>query len=503
MPGPLATSSEAASWRQFWGERSELRRFKDGEVREVVTWPGHTERVISEVVTAVIARHHKHCRLEGEGGAWPAELLQGDGGAATRSLLDRLTPVLYSLNTTLKVVGVTALGGGARGTKVGIDLVQEPVGKTVREVKGVAKITAKTGMAPRYVEPLNVLLSPEYSGKWPREPEALRRVRMAWLMEVGEKLEAAVPDLVTRVMEESLIVMVDSRVLALRIGKGSEECEVSSWLSGLHKSQPAWSGAARLAKRWVAAQLMSSVPDLAIEVSMAVVLCSAPLTPSSPAPAFMSWLQTLASHDWNNSPLCHPACSSNVPPRSSLPPMAVLCPHSPSPSHWTKPVTWPHLQRLVSVASNSLKANIENITEFFSASLAGYEALIHLKPLQVPTRHLSVKAVLGYPPLKSDQDIKTIPILNHDPVRILVETLTSSYGHLAKFHYDKYGGTVIAVKILEQRQEARPKLSEIGGRMLVEGKAVTNWGTVVEDWAVLGEGIVKKVEILNTDLLLS
>ena len=503
VSGPLATSSQAAVWREFWGERSELRRFQDGEVREVVSWPGDKERVITELVTAVVARHHKLCQLEREVGGWASEVLQGDGGGATRALLDRLTPVLYSLDMTLKVAGVTALGPAGRGTKVGPDLVQEPGGKTVTEEKGVARISGKTGMAPRYVEPLEVLLVPEYSGKWPKDPEALRRVRLAWLMEVGERLEAAVPGVVTRLRRETLMVMSDSLLLALQLGDRTAEGEVSSWLAGLDKSHPAWSGAARLAKRWLAAQLMSSIPDLAVEVSLAVVLTSLPLPPASPAPAFLCWLQTLATHDWNSAPLSHPTCSTNTPPRSSLPPMAVLSPHSPSPSHWTRQVTWPQLQRLVSLAANSLNANIENVREFFSTSLVGYEALIHLKPLQVPTRHLSIEAILGHPPLRSDQDIKTIPILDHDPVRILVETLSSCYGHLAKFHYDKYGGTVIAVKILDQGQEARVKLSEVGGRMLTEEKVVTNWGAVVEDWSVLGEGIVKDVEIINTDLLLN
>ena len=42
-----------------------------------------------------------------------------------------------------------------------------------------------------------------------------------------------------------------------------------------------------------------------------------------------------------------------------------------------------------------------------------------------------------------------------------------------------------------------------GGRMVSEeGKLVTNWGAVVEDWEVLGEGLVKEVEIINSDLLL-
>jgi len=507
--GPLATSPEAASWRQFWGERSELRRFQDGEVREVVTWPGDRDRVVTELVIAVVARHHKHCSLERETGGWAGEILQGDGGAGTRSLVDRITPLLYSLDLPLGVAGVTALGPAGRATKVGADLVQEPGGKTVREEGGVAKICAKTGMAPRYLQPLQLLLAPEQSGKWPRDPEALRRVRLAWLLEVGEKLEEAVPGLVSRVREETVLLMLDSRVLALKVADRPEECEISSWLAGLHQSQPAWSGAARLAKRWAASQLMSSVPELALEVSLAVVLTSSPLPPASPAPAFFSWLETLARHDWNTSPLCDPACTTNVPARSSLPPMAVLCPHSPSPSYWTRGVTWPQLQRLVSLAAlslNTLNTNKFTVKDLFSPSLSSYEALIHLRPLQVPTRHLSVEAVLSQPPLRTEEDIKTIPILDHDPVRILVETLTSCYGHLAKFYYDRYGGTVIAVKILETSdpgEESRVKLADVGGRMLVEAshRPTTNWGAVVEDWAVLGKGIVKNVEILNTDSL--
>jgi len=36
--GPPADSSEAPSFRAFWGEKSELRRFKDGSILEAVVW---------------------------------------------------------------------------------------------------------------------------------------------------------------------------------------------------------------------------------------------------------------------------------------------------------------------------------------------------------------------------------------------------------------------------------------------------------------------------------
>ena len=115
----------------------------------MVSWPADRERVVTEVVTCVVARHHKLCVLQSDTGDWPAAILQGDGGTAARALVDRLTPVLYNLQLSLKVAGVTALGPAARGSRVSPDLLQEPGGKTVREEGGVAKISGKTGMAPR------------------------------------------------------------------------------------------------------------------------------------------------------------------------------------------------------------------------------------------------------------------------------------------------------------------------------------------------------------------
>jgi len=36
--GPEANLQEAADFRNFWGVKSELRRFKDGAIREAAVW---------------------------------------------------------------------------------------------------------------------------------------------------------------------------------------------------------------------------------------------------------------------------------------------------------------------------------------------------------------------------------------------------------------------------------------------------------------------------------
>lgn len=56
------------------------------------------------------------------------------------------------------------------------------------------KLTGKLGMAAQLVEPVDVMLVAEHSGKWPKDAQAVRRVRLRlrWLGEVGRQLEKEV-----------------------------------------------------------------------------------------------------------------------------------------------------------------------------------------------------------------------------------------------------------------------------------------------------------------------
>ncbi|CAM9915213.1 unnamed protein product, partial [Choristocarpus tenellus] len=51
--GPPAEDTQGATkFRQFWGDKSELRRFKDGSIVEAVVWKGQgalKHRVVEEV----------------------------------------------------------------------------------------------------------------------------------------------------------------------------------------------------------------------------------------------------------------------------------------------------------------------------------------------------------------------------------------------------------------------------------------------------------------------
>ena len=50
----------AAKFRQFWGDKAELRRFQDGNIAEAVVWecgPAERHTVVDQIVQYALQRH--------------------------------------------------------------------------------------------------------------------------------------------------------------------------------------------------------------------------------------------------------------------------------------------------------------------------------------------------------------------------------------------------------------------------------------------------------------
>ena len=64
-PAPWARSlgrrRHVRSSCQFWGDRSQLRRFQDGSVKEVEVWGGDREEVVGDIVQAVLDSSCSSC----------------------------------------------------------------------------------------------------------------------------------------------------------------------------------------------------------------------------------------------------------------------------------------------------------------------------------------------------------------------------------------------------------------------------------------------------------
>lgn len=359
---------EAARFRKFWGERSELRRFQDGVVKEVVVWGTQREEVVKDLIRAIVSRHHPGVDVE-ERGSWHPKLLVGDGGEAGRKELDVITPILYGLEgLPLAVSGVSGYGEETRLSRVGARNSGWRIGgKTVKEKNGVAMLCEKLGIAPKYIQCTDVMLQAEHSGKWPKDKDAVRRLRVAWLLEVAKALKKQVEGIKFTVLGERLVVVTATQEVVLRFSVGDKGrgdighlSQFSSWLGGVAKTNPAWSGGVRLTKRWVSAHLLGdTISDTAVEVIMARIFLNPAefdSAPVSPVAAFYRWLQLVSSHDWNESPLIVSPDMESSEPRSRLPPLSVISPHDPTPSYWTSPgPSWTELQRLVTLAAASLQ----------------------------------------------------------------------------------------------------------------------------------------------------
>ncbi|KAM5193946.1 nucleolar protein 6-like [Mantella aurantiaca] len=138
----------------------------------------------------------------------------------------------------------------------------------------------------------------------------------------------------------------------------------------------------------------------------------------------------------------------------------------------------------------------------FRPPLDLYDVLIHLNPRHIPRHREAVDQAVksSYRGLlREDAHVKALrfPVVDYDPPQLYLKSLKDSYGELALFFYDKHGGDVIGV--LWNPTSCAPqsfKTTNINGRM-VDSKSlllVPNMAAIVEDFRMLGKGLVLRVE---------
>ncbi|XP_043542007.1 nucleolar protein 6-like isoform X2 [Chiloscyllium plagiosum] len=95
-----------------------------------------------------------------------------------------------------------------------------------------------------------------------------------------------------------------------------------------------------------------------------------------------------------------------------------------------------------------------------------------------------------------------MPVVDYDPVQCYLRELRSAFGEFALFFHDTYGGSLIAVLWKPQAFTPQPfKTSHINAKMLeTKGnqlQLVPNVEAILEDFEILGAGLVKSVEALT------
>jgi U3 small nucleolar RNA-associated protein 22 len=360
--GPSAEDQAAgAAFRRFWGTKSQLRRFKDGSIVELVSWEDSPpELVVFHVAQHILTRHIANLQaphvayighqLDSVMLYRPARgkeaVLPPDPQAPVEGLqkaLFELTTVVRGLeDVPITFVSVGALHPAVRGTDPFPPVpVEDPSLLRLRHPKDA-------------MTPVEVVLHLESSSKWPDDLAAISRIKSAFYIKLGSTLRSK-HQFRTTVALDFLDVLVKGFVFRTRIfhdrevlihqtdAREAEEKRIAlaaykqgatpdltaarnantpwgreierdmihrpllaSALKGFGGRFPAYTATCRLAKRWLGAHMLSPcLSDDAVDLLVAH-LFSNPAPYAAPGSAFNGlhrFLRLLGWHDFEKLPL--------------------------------------------------------------------------------------------------------------------------------------------------------------------------------------------------------
>ncbi|KAF2220059.1 Nrap protein [Elsinoe ampelina] len=360
--GPSAEQKkEAAEFRKFWGEKAELRRFKDGSIMESLVWtPRNSDQdLVLDIINVIVSRHF---------GDSIAAALQQKGGN-----ISKLIPHT----------------GGLLAFQPAMDALKQ-LEDDVRSLEGlpltIRQISAADEQArfasvhpPSATDPIDVVLQFESSTRWPNSLTAVQRTKAAFLLLISRLLTESNSNLHCRVGLENSEVQVlnqafleiqyptiifrlrlhhdlelsflqsqlkslsltppqrESTALALAAYKRTfiNSPSHTSYITKLSTIHPTLSPTIRLLKQWFSSHhLTNHFPAPLIELlALQPFLHPHPHPiPSSPKTGFLRVLSFLSRWDWRTTPLLLPLSS----PSSS----------SPSPSLTTSPTRFQAWRKL-------------------------------------------------------------------------------------------------------------------------------------------------------------
>ncbi|XP_031255043.1 nucleolar protein 6 [Pistacia vera] len=332
--GPNAENKEEAlRFRRFWGEKAELRRYKDGTIAESTVWESEQwtrHLILKRIIEYVFQRH---LSLPKENIVQIVDqldfsLLHGskDPVSLSGGLLEAFEVLSKRLrlieDIPLKISSVQPLDSAFRFTSV-FPPEPHPLANEKLNVSRIHKLT------PSCIQPLEVMIQLEGSGNWPMDHVAIEKTKSAFLIQIGESLHnrwrmtcTATEDDVDVLMSgySFRLKILHERGLSLvkrEIGNQAKQIystdrvlfvrgQHASMINGLQGRYPVYGPVVRLAKRWVASHLFSAcLMEEAVELLVAYLfLKHLPFNvPCSRVTGFLRFLRLLAEYDWTFSPL--------------------------------------------------------------------------------------------------------------------------------------------------------------------------------------------------------
>uniref|UniRef100_A0A182PF19 Nucleolar protein 6 n=1 Tax=Anopheles epiroticus TaxID=199890 RepID=A0A182PF19_9DIPT len=409
-------------------------------------------------------------------------------------------------------------------------------------------------------KPIHATIQLEASGKWPADLEAIRRLKTAFYLRIADRLKSAQgisSGLMAQACKDYLDVFYENYLFRFeiihqreitilreylaenkvtRLQRDTDESvalemratilpKLTGILHGLYQQYFSFGSVVAIAKRWLYSQLIEPYlwPDECTELLLAALYLNQPLQPPvQPQTGFLRWLQFVATTDWSKEMIVV-NLNDELPGetidelekqfferRQSFPPLTIITPcdagkyglfgrRAPSVEILNR------VTLLAQAATGLIEKNFHTlgniIQQFFKPSMEGYNVIIHLDT-KVVTRigirssnYIGTHRKPGWSMKASDKE----PQAGLDPVRYYLQELREAYGQFAIFFYDPCGGDRIAVLWRPQAQEVKPfTTSNVNGRKFrADGTLRLNVDALVGDFKILGEGLVKHVQVVR------
>ena len=182
--GPVAEDREGTvKFRVFWGEKSELRRFRDGIICESLVW-SEDRPVIQQIVEHLLQRHF----------SITSEEIKTHG--------DKYNSLSSPSRRTLQPVAVFKMLNDAFQTLTSQLRQLEGLPLSIRSiVPADAQFRSSPLHCPLIsspATPANVLIQFEGSARWPDSLPAIQHTKIAFLAKLADVLSAAHPEIKTR-----------------------------------------------------------------------------------------------------------------------------------------------------------------------------------------------------------------------------------------------------------------------------------------------------------------
>ncbi|KAK5082436.1 U3 snoRNP protein [Lithohypha guttulata] len=169
--GPSVEDKEAAEdFRQFWGEKAELRKFNDGSINESLVW-SKDSCVLEQIVKHLLLRHLKIAPTNIKISPYVQKLQLSDAVPADEAFT--------VINTKLQAL-VSTLHH--------LDGLPLPI----RSVNAASELMRSTSLAlplePGFAQPVDLVIQFDTSGRWPDDLRAIQYTKIAFLTKIGDLL---------------------------------------------------------------------------------------------------------------------------------------------------------------------------------------------------------------------------------------------------------------------------------------------------------------------------